>query len=145
MINPVQYFHDIVYRVAKQSTCASRQVGAILVRNNTIILEGWNDPPSKCTPNECVRCNSKNISESGTNLTSALCTHAEANLIAVASGFGICTKDAELWCTTKPCYICAGLISRAFIKEVHYFEEYNSPMTEVIFERSNIKLIKHFS
>ena len=40
-----RYFHDICKAVAENSKCLSRQIGAILVKDKTIIGTGYNGPP----------------------------------------------------------------------------------------------------
>ena len=40
-----KYFYDVCAAVAKNSKCLSRQIGAILVRDKTIIGSGYNGPP----------------------------------------------------------------------------------------------------
>lgn len=142
MKEPIQYFYDIVHRVAQQSECKTRQVGAILVRDGTIILEGWNSPPSKCDASMCPRCKNGKP-ESGTNLDSGICNHAEGSLLSYSARLGIPTLGAEMWLTCKPCSLCSGLISRAGIIKVHYFDEYNSPLTEMILSRGKVELIRY--
>jgi len=40
-----KYFHDICVTVASKSPCLSRKIGAILVRDKSIISTGFNGPP----------------------------------------------------------------------------------------------------
>ena len=39
------YFHDICKSVAKKSPCLSRKIGAILIRDHSIVSTGYNGPP----------------------------------------------------------------------------------------------------
>jgi len=39
------WYHEICMTVAKKSQCLSRKIGAILVRDKTIISQGYNGPP----------------------------------------------------------------------------------------------------
>ena len=39
------YFHTICVAVSSKSPCLSRQIGAILVRNNSVVSTGYNGPP----------------------------------------------------------------------------------------------------
>lgn len=39
------YFHSICVSVSSKSSCLSRQIGAILVRDHSIISTGYNGPP----------------------------------------------------------------------------------------------------
>lgn len=40
-----KYFHDICITIATKSPCLSRKIGAILVRDKSIISTGYNGPP----------------------------------------------------------------------------------------------------
>jgi len=137
MKNRTQLYIDLINRIAEQSECISRKVGAIIVKNDSVFGEGWNSPPSKCKPEECLRCNSPDH-QSGKDLNMALCAHAEANLIATCAKEGRDTNGAEMWCTTKPCAECAKLIVRAGIKKVQYLNDYPSPYTDLIFKNAGI-------
>jgi len=138
MINEKKFYKDIVYRVAEQSECIGRKVGAIILIERRIIAEGWNSPPPGCSVKDCIRCNGHY--ESGKDLDKALCSHAEVNAISTAAYLGISLKGAVIICTTKPCSECAKLISRSGIKTIQYYEDYPSYYTDLICDRSKIKL-----
>ena len=40
-----QWYHELCVTVAKKSQCLSRQIGAILVRDKTVVSQGYNGPP----------------------------------------------------------------------------------------------------
>ena len=132
-----KFFKDIVLRIAEQSECISRKVGAIITIEDRIVGEGWNSPPKKCLPSDCVRCNSQDH-VSGAHLERALCQHAEQGAIATAAYLGISIKGGTIYCTTKPCAQCAALIVHSGIKKVYYIEDYVSNYTDLIFERGEI-------
>jgi len=132
----LDYFLKVVYAVSNNSECLSRKTGCILIKENTIILEGWNSPPSKSNPEECERCMLKDKS----SIDYGICTHAEANLIASAARFGIRTEGCVLLTVTKPCLYCSGLIVRAGISAVLYLEDYRGN-SENLFKKANVELI----
>ena len=136
-----KFFKDIVLRIADQSECLSRKVGAIITIEDRIVAEGWNSPPKKCLPTDCMRCNAADH-VSGKHLEKALCQHAEQGAIATAAYLGISIKGGVMYCTTKPCAQCASLIVHSGIKEVLYIEDYDSNYTSLIFERGEIKCQK---
>ena len=136
MKEPKKYFKDIVLRTAEQSECLSRKVGAIITIENRIIAQGFNSPPKKCNPEDCVRCNKD--SHSGKNMELALCQHAEQGAIATAANLGISIRGGSLYCTTKPCSSCATLLVHSGITEVFYIEDYPSQYTDLIFSKANI-------
>lgn len=141
MKNKVNLYVDIINRIAEQSECKSRQVGAIIVKNDCVFGEGWNSPPKKCEASECARCSSPDH-VSGKDLNLALCAHAESNLIAMCAKEGRSTDQAQLWCTTKPCAECAKLIVRSGIDEVYYLNDYESPLTDKIFKNGEVFCVK---
>lgn len=136
MKDRIHFFHDIVMRVAQQSRCRSRQVGAIIVFEDRIIAEGWNSPPRGVTVELCSRCDGQQ--KSGANLEYAVCTHAEVNAISSAAYLGFSTRGCEIVCSVKPCSECAKLISTVGIRKVICFGDYDSPYTDAIFQAAGI-------
>jgi len=137
MKNKIELYKNLLYIIAEQSECKSRKVGAILVVDGRVVAEGWNSPPKKVSHEECIRC-SRSEHSSGTNLSDALCTHAEMNCISSAAYLGFSTKGASLYCTAKPCSECAKMISACGITNVFYMYDYFSLYTDLIFKAANI-------
>ena len=137
MKDPHKLWIDLAYRFAKQSHCKSRRVGAIIVKDGRLISQGWNDPPSKTSVEDCIRCKDANH-ESGTIMGTCICAHAEVNAIANAADLGVSTHGGIMYCTNKPCSECAKLICRAGIVAVYYFEDYNSLYTDLFFGNAGI-------
>lgn len=140
MKNKTQFFKDIVYRIAQQSECLSRQVGCIVVKDRRIVAEGWNAPPKKTDVASCQRCNKPHVS--GQNLEQALCAHAEINAISSAAYLGYSIKDAELYCTVKPCAECMKAIIACGIKNVYFFEDYETLYTDLFAANASVGLHK---
>jgi dCMP deaminase len=106
---------------ASNSKCHSRQIGAILVRDKTIISGGYNGPPrgiSHCQDS----CPRKAIEgyQSGKNMEICPAVHAEANAIINAAREGVITKGSTLFMNTTvyPCRECTKLIINAGIIKV---------------------------
>lgn len=99
---------------AENSYCKRRQVGAILVKNQMIISDGYNGTPSGF-PNNCEDVNN-------TSLPYVL--HAEANAITKVARSSNNSEGATLYVTASPCIECAKLIIQAGIRRVVYYEEY---------------------
>lgn len=140
MKNSTKLWHDLVRRFAEQSTCKSRQVGAVIVKDNFVIAEGWNSPPGGCKSHHCGRPKCIGIGESGHNLDQAICAHAEANAISNCARRGVSTLGSALYCTNKPCAECAKLIVGAGIVRVSFIDDYKSPITDLIFNESNVEV-----
>jgi len=66
-----------------RSNCLTRQIGAVIVRDNRQIATGYNGTPPgilNCIDGGCKRCQERMNGKlnSGVNLERCLCTHAEA-------------------------------------------------------------------
>jgi dCMP deaminase len=99
---------------AKLSHCNRKQVGALIVKNHTIISDGYNGTPSGFT----------NACEDEHGETHWYVLHAEANAILKVAKSTQNAKDATLYITLSPCKECSKLIIQAGIKRVVYFNAY---------------------
>ena len=99
---------------SKNSYCVRRQVGALLVKDNMIISDGYNGTPSGF----------ENICEDEQNQTKPYVLHAEANAITKVARSSNSSDGATLYVTASPCIECAKLIIQSGIKRVVYGEEY---------------------
>lgn len=134
---------EITKLVASRSTCLRRKVGAILVKEKRILATGYNGAPSglkHCEEIGCLRENSFIASGERHELCRGL--HAEQNVIVQAAYYGIPIANSDLFCTNKPCAICAKLIINAGIKRVYYEADYNDQLSEMMFDEAGIELIR---
>lgn len=99
---------------AENSYCERRKVGALMVKDRTIISDGFNGTPAGFE-NVCE-------DESGTTKTYVL--HAEANAITKVARSNNSSEGATLYITASPCLDCAKLIIQAGIRRVVYNELY---------------------
>ncbi|MBB3188629.1 dCMP deaminase family protein [Microbacter margulisiae] len=99
---------------AQNSYCTRRKVGALIVRDNMIISDGYNGTPSGF-PNQCEDENNKSF---------PYVLHAEANAITKIARSNNSSQGATLYVTSSPCIECAKLIIQAGIKRVVYGEPY---------------------
>ncbi len=70
---------DKAVKVAEQSLCKRAQCGSIIVKNGTIIGQGYNGPPQDDTRNS--RCLRKHEIKPGFKSDKACCVHAEQRAI----------------------------------------------------------------
>ena len=96
------------------SCCKRKKVGALIVKDGTIISDGFNGTP-KGFPNEC---------EDVKDNTHWYVLHAEANAILKVAKSSQSTEGSTLYVTYSPCKECSKLIIQAGIKLVIYKEEY---------------------
>ena len=133
------YFMEICKLIAQRSSCLSRKVGAIIVKDNKILATGYNGSPigleNCCDRGYCLRKGSK----SGENLGTCMAVHAEENAILQCAKNGVSCEGATIYVTTYPCSNCMKSIIQSGIVEVIYLECYNSPLTDELVRLSGIK------
>ena len=99
---------------AENSYCQRRKVGALVVKDKTIISDGYNGTPSGF-PNIC---------EDTDNTTFPYVLHAEANAITKLARSNNNSDGSTLYVTASPCIECAKLIIQSGIRRVVYAEKY---------------------
>ena len=99
---------------AENSYCERRKVGALVVKNNMIISDGYNGTPTGF----------ENICEDENNTSKPYVLHAEANAITKLARSSNSSEGATLYVTASPCIECAKLIIQSGIKRVIYTEQY---------------------
>ena len=114
-----QYMLDLRYLKMAQiwsenSYCKRRQVGALVVKDQMIISDGYNGTPSGF----------ENVCEDDNNVTLPYVLHAEANAITKLARSSNNSEGSTLYITDSPCIECAKLIIQAGIKRVVYAREY---------------------
>ena len=125
--------------LAKQSDDWWRQVGAIIFKDEKILLAGFNQhvPSSQQTAFEGDPRSNFHKGEY-IELTTAL--HAEAHLVAKAAQNGISLLNTEMYVTTFPCPNCAKLIAYCGIKKLYYTEGYSMIDGESILRANQVEI-----
>ena len=111
------YFMNIAREVATRSTCSRKHVGAVIVRDKTILSTGYNGS-IKGLPH---------CDDAGCDMVDGHCvrtSHAEANAIVQAAKNGVGINQSEIYVTASPCYDCFKLIANAGINTIYYEEFY---------------------
>ena len=116
---------------AENSYCERRQVGALLVKDGSIISDGYNGTPSGF----------ENICEDEEGKTKAYVLHAEANAITKVAKSNNNSYGATIYITTSPCIECAKLIIQAGIKRVVFSEMYRYADGINLLERAGIEVV----
>ncbi len=99
---------------AENSYCRRRKVGAIIVKDQMIISDGYNGTPAGF----------ENVCEDETGVTKPYVLHAEANAITKVARSNNSSDGATLYVTASPCVECAKLIIQSGIKRVVFHELY---------------------
>lgn len=118
-----------------------RQIGAILVKDEKIILKGFNSPlPSSDAHN--ILGDPRSNFDYGLSFEISKFVHAEASIIAISAKIGISLKGTSIYVTTFPCPFCAKLIALSGIKKVYYTEGYSLLDGEDILKSFNVEIIR---
>ena len=110
-----------------------KKVGAVIVKDSTIISDGYNGTPTGFE-NEC---------EDLEGNTKWYTLHAEANAIMKLCKIGgTSSSGSTLYLTLSPCRECAKLILQAGIISVKYLEEYRDTSGLEFLMRAGINVEK---
>jgi dCMP deaminase len=106
-------------------------VGAILVKDQMIISDGYNGTPSGF----------ENICEDDNNVSKPYVLHAEANALTKVARSNNSSEGATLYVTASPCLECSKLIIQSGIKRVVYGEEYRIMDGVELLKRAGIEVV----
>jgi dCMP deaminase len=116
----------------KNSHCQRMKVGCLIVKDKSIISDGYNGSPTGF-PNICE-------DDSMTTLPYVL--HAEANAITKLAKSTQSSDQSTLYVTLSPCYECSKLIIQSGIRRVVFSELYRKPESLVFLFESGIEIVK---
>ncbi len=117
---------------AENSYCVRRKVGALLVKDQMIISDGYNGTPSGF----------ENVCEDENNVSYPYVLHAEANAISKVARSNNSSDRATLYVTASPCLECSKLIIQAGIKRVVYGEEYRLMDGVNLLRKAGIEVVR---
>ena len=129
-----QYFMNIAQVVASRSTCPRKFVGAVIVRDRTILSTGYNGS---------IR-GMPHCDEVGHAMEDGHCVatiHAEANSVLQAARNGVRIDGADLYTTASPCWPCFKLVANAGIRRIVYGEFYRDERIFDVARRLGISLL----
>ena len=112
-----RYFMNLAVQAATRSTCPRKHVGAVIVRDKTVLSTGYNGSLRGAPHCDEAGC----LMENGHCVRTV---HAEANAIVQAARHGIRLEGGEIYVTASPCFSCFKLIANAGIRGVYYGELY---------------------
>jgi dCMP deaminase len=130
-----EYFMNIATEVATRSTCSRKHVGAVIVRDKTILSTGYNgsvrglphcdDDDHMMEDGHCVRT-----------------IHAEVNAIIQSAKNGTRIDQANIYVTASPCWSCFKAIANAGINRVIFGEFYRDQRIFDVAQKLGIELIQ---
>lgn len=112
-----EYFMQIAHVVSSRATCGRRHVGAVIVRDRTILSTGYNG-----SIRGLPHCDEVGHLMEGDHCVRTV--HAEANAIAQAARNGVAIDGSTIYITASPCWSCFKLIANSGIVRVCYGEFY---------------------
>jgi len=128
------YFMNIARQAATRSTCDRKHVGAVIVRDKTILSTGYNG-----SIRGLPHCDDVGHLMEGGHCVGTV--HAEANAIIQAAKNGVRIEGAELYTTASPCWSCFKLIANGGIRTIYYGEFYRDTRSVEVARTLGIDLI----
>ncbi len=128
------YFMNIAQVVASRSTCPRKFVGAVIVRDKTILSTGYNGS---------IR-GMPHCADVGHMMEADHCVatiHAEANAIIQAAKNGVGIDGASVYVTASPCWSCFKQIANAGLRRICYGEFYRDQRSFEVAEKLGIDMV----
>lgn len=123
----------LAVQVSSRGTCNRKKVGAVIVRDKTILSTGYNG-----SIRGLAHCDDEgHLMENGHCVRTV---HAEANAIAQAAKNGVNLSDSEIFITASPCWTCFKLLANSGITKVTYGEFYQDKKIFNAAKLANIEL-----
>ncbi len=137
-----EYFMTITRQVAERSTCSRAKVGAIMVRDRSILATGYNGAPAgmpHCLDVGCLVYESR-TPDGNLEQNCFRTIHAEVNAIAQAARNGTRIEGADIYVTHTPCIHCFKTLVNCGIKRVFYEKPYKIETIAELRDGTNVEL-----
>lgn len=121
---------DVLKQIEKLSTCASKKVACLVLKDTRIVSYGYNGtPPGFQHCNEIFSADeilaNTDMRHEHHEWSSKHELHAEQNAIAFCARNGISTDGLSIFCTLSPCIDCSKLIIASGITDVYFTKLYD--------------------
>jgi dCMP deaminase len=136
----IELYMDWAQRTSQLSHAVRLQVGAVIVKDDSVISYGYNGMPAGWDNN----CEDEIWDKTGDYelKTKPEVLHAESNAIAKLAKSTNSGKDAEIFITHAPCLDCAKLVYQAGIKRVYFNQNYRDDRGVKFLEKSGVDVIQ---
>ena len=134
----INLYMDWASRTAQLSHAKRLQVGAVIVKDDSVISYGYNGMPAGWD-NNCEELIYR-IAEEPVLKTKPEVLHAESNAIAKLAKSNNSGLGADLFVTHMPCLDCAKLIYQSGIRSVYYSENYRDDAGVKFLEKSGVEV-----
>ena len=128
------YFMRIAREVSGRSTCDRKHVGAVVVRDRTILSTGYNGSIAGMP----------HCDDAGHMIENDHCVatiHAEANAILQAAKNGVMIAGATIYVSASPCWNCFKMLANAGIRRIAYGEFYRDQRVFDVANRIEIEMV----
>ena len=129
-----EYFMNIAREVATRSTCPRKFVGAVIVRDRTILSTGYNGS---------IR-GMPHCDEIGHMMEDGHCVrtvHAEANAIVQAARNGMRLEGGDIYVTASPCFGCFKMVANSGLRRIVFGEFYRDQRIFELSRQLGIELV----
>jgi dCMP deaminase len=137
----INLYMDWAARAAELSHARRLHVGAVVVKDDTVISYGYNGMPAGWDNNCEEECLHENGSTTLTTRPEVL--HAESNAVAKLARSNNSGRDADIFITHAPCLDCAKLIYQSGIRRVWYGTAYRDNSGVEFLQQSGIEVTQH--
>ena len=137
----IDLYMDWAQRCAQLSHAVRLQVGAVIVKDDSVISYGYNGMPAGWDND----CEDQIYEEDGFHITLKTkpeVLHAESNAIAKLAKSNNSGLGADLFVTHSPCMECAKLIFQSGISRVYFNQNYRDDSGVQFLEKSGIDVIQ---
>ncbi len=134
----------ITRQVAERSTCLRAKVGAVIVRDRSILATGYNGAPAglpHCLDAGCLIYESR-TPDGDLEQNCFRTIHAEINAITQAARNGVAIRDADIYVTHTPCIHCLKVLINTGVRCVYYEKPYKLNTIGYLLTHSQIELIQ---
>ena len=132
-------FMDKALLEEEKSDCVRRKVGCVIVRDNEILIKGYNRAIGGIKPCSEVSC-IRNKYHIKAGEKREICRYICAEQIAVseAAKKGISLDNSEIYVTYFPCSLCAKILVNAGVKKIIYLRDYPDDIAKDFLDEANI-------
>jgi dCMP deaminase len=137
----IDLYMDWAQRCSELSHAKRLHVGAVIVKDDTVISYGYNGMPAGWDND----CEDQIYHEDGFHITLKTkpeVIHAESNAIAKLAKSTNSGQDADLFVTHSPCLECAKLIYQSGIRRVYFGQNYRDDAGIKFLYKSGLEVIK---
>jgi len=134
----------ITRQVAERSTCLRAKVGAVIVRDRSILATGYNGSPAglpHCTDVGCLIYESR-TPDGDIEQNCYRTIHAEMNAITQAAKNGSAISDADVYVTHTPCIHCMKVLINTGVRTVYYDKPYKLQTIDELLKYARVKLVQ---